>query len=267
MNLLFATIIFLSLYFGTTSTTQGVTNNTPDQQNFLNYAEMSAKLVEIAKTHPTRTFLYSIGKSGENRDLWVMAIAKEQPNTHVLLRPEIKFVGNVYGGEVLTREILLKFIQLLVNNPENDTRVDEILSGMRVHVLVSMNPDGAEHALDRRHRDDDHDDSSSSLLIGKLMRNKRSSYRSVGDFARSICNDGPRQGETQAVREWTNSNGFLLSSELHTTYPFVTNCEHQSGTYTGGSSVHDDVTRYLAKQHGTSQTSHRTKEICDGEAN
>lgn len=58
------------------------------------YKDISTELAKIARENPLRTYLYSIGKSVEGRDLWVMAIANSHPDSHVLLRPEIKFIGN-----------------------------------------------------------------------------------------------------------------------------------------------------------------------------
>ena len=145
--------------------------------NYLNYDELTARLVQIAKEHPDRAFLYSIGKSAQNRDLWVMAIAKSQPQSHVLLRPEVNFVGNVYGSELTTRDVLLQFIQLLLTNPENDTRVDEILEKTRVHVLVSANPDGAAEQI------------ANSVRLNNLRRKKRNYLGRNNYFpaARSSC--------------------------------------------------------------------------------
>ena len=34
------------------------------------------------------------------RDLWVLALAASAPDRHVLLRPEVKYVGNIHGNEV-----------------------------------------------------------------------------------------------------------------------------------------------------------------------
>lgn len=61
---------------------------------YRNYEQISADLAKFAQDHSTRTHLYSIGKSVENRDLWVLAIANAKPNEHVKLRPEIKFIGS-----------------------------------------------------------------------------------------------------------------------------------------------------------------------------
>jgi hypothetical protein len=106
---------------------------------YTTYEELVTDLNELTTKHPNKTHLYSIGKSVEGRDLWVLAIANSEPSSHQLLRPEVKLIGNIHGNELPTGEILLDLIHLMLENPENDTRLDEILSTMRVHILVSMN--------------------------------------------------------------------------------------------------------------------------------
>ena len=64
-----------------------------------NYNAMTAYLERIALKYPKITYLYSVGKSVQKRDLWVMAIS-DNPKQHELLEPELKLVGNMHGNEV-----------------------------------------------------------------------------------------------------------------------------------------------------------------------
>lgn len=75
-----------------------------------------------------------------------MALAEKNPDKHMLLRPEAKYVGNMHGNEVAGREILLHLISYLLNNESNDESVDYILQNTRVHILPTMNPDGFENS-------------------------------------------------------------------------------------------------------------------------
>ena len=59
--------------------------------------DLTNTLKLYAKNYPSKMFLYSIGKSILKKELWVVALADENPHTYVSLRTEIKFVGNMHG--------------------------------------------------------------------------------------------------------------------------------------------------------------------------
>ena len=50
------------------------------------YDELTDILKSFIVNYPTKAYLYSIGKSVQNRELWVLAIADSEPDKHVSLR-------------------------------------------------------------------------------------------------------------------------------------------------------------------------------------
>ena len=99
------------------------------------YTSIVATLNDFQKNFPNKVYLYSIGKSVKNRDLLVIAIADTNPNQHVILRPEVKYNGNMHGNEVPSKEILLHLIDYMLNNQKNDSSVDYIMKNTRLHIL------------------------------------------------------------------------------------------------------------------------------------
>lgn len=73
MNYLYLVVIFVGLF--------GLAKS---QQQYLYYDEMVSRLSLLARENPNRVYLYSIGKSVENRDLWVIAVAKNQPKVFIV---------------------------------------------------------------------------------------------------------------------------------------------------------------------------------------
>jgi murein tripeptide amidase MpaA len=110
-----------------------------------NFRDLEAFLINVSQTFPHIAHLYSIGTSVQCRDLWVIALGNI-PDEHVPLRPEVKYVGNIHGNEVTGREILIHLIDLLVNGYGTNSTITDMLDSMRIHILVSVNPDGFENA-------------------------------------------------------------------------------------------------------------------------
>lgn len=108
-----------------------------------NYVSMERDLKELSTSYPNITRLYSIGSSVQGRELYVIEITKN-PGVHSPDKPEMKYVGNMHGNEVVGREMLLLLVRYLCENYGTDERVTRIVETVRLHVMPSMNPDGYE---------------------------------------------------------------------------------------------------------------------------
>ena len=68
------------------------------EYKYHNYEDITKMLKSYAEQFPAITNLYSIGRSLEGRELWVLALAKQNASQHVPLRPEAKYVGAMHGN-------------------------------------------------------------------------------------------------------------------------------------------------------------------------
>lgn len=176
-----------------------------------NHAQMTQFLQDISAKYPKITKLTSIGKTVQNRDLWVIEIS-DQPGvhepgkhllsiplyvdqaqklplhtvaieqhycqlvlicTHYLLslgfitdvchncrhitinlsfvytgEPEFKYIGNMHGNEVVGRETLIPFIQMLCDNYGTQPFITKLIDETRIFIMPSMNPDGHEIGIE-----------------------------------------------------------------------------------------------------------------------
>lgn len=226
---------------------------------YMTYEQLVASLQEHAKSHANKTHLYSIGKSVQGRDLWVLAISNYKPAEHVILRPEVSFVGNIHGNELSIGETLMSFIDDLLHNPSNDTRINEILDTTRLHILVRLNPDTGS-LLTR--------DNCTSLL-GSNNTNNYDLNQNLPD--RWFCQTDPIQPETLAVIDWLESNRFLLSARFFTggivtTYPYENWPGSRFATKPRETLTEDDdVFKFLAKKYSLNhKVMPLATTVCDG---
>ncbi|XP_071187778.1 carboxypeptidase M [Salvelinus alpinus] len=187
------------------------------------------------------THLHSIGKSVEGRDLWVLILGKN-PAEHQMGIPEFKYVGNMHGNEVVGRVLLLQLIDHLTRGYLSDPLVTRLLNSTRVHILVSMNPDGFES-------------SSRDCMYsqGRFNKNGIDLNRNFPD-AFSKQESGMREMEVRAIMDWLKTESFVLSANLHggavvASYPYD-NSNGGSELQSGSSVAPDnDVLIQLAKTY------------------
>ncbi|XP_076646852.1 carboxypeptidase D svr isoform X1 [Halictus rubicundus] len=169
-----------------------------------NYVEMEKYLKELNGNYPNITRLYSIGKSVKGRQLYVMEIT-ENPGKHSADKPEVKYVGNMHGNEVVGREILLLLLRYLCENYETNEVVTKILKNVRLHVMPSMNPDGYEISKEG----DVYGGHGRSNAKGvDLNRNFPDQYE-INQLNRE------QEPETKAVMNWIAQIPFVLSANFH----------------------------------------------------
>ncbi|KAI1294916.1 Carboxypeptidase -like protein [Halotydeus destructor] len=185
---------------------------------------MTSFLKEYSDRYPDITKLYTIGRSVQGRELWVLEVT-DSPGKHEPGEPEFKYVANMHGNEVVGRELLLLLIQYLTENYGRDESLTTLVNSTRIHLMPSMNPDGYERSRvgDCNSNDGLQDDIE------------------LGIFT--------RQPETLLAMAWINQYPFVLSANLHggalvVSYPFDANEQGRSHEYS--ESPDDAIFRQLS---------------------
>ena len=73
---------------------------------------------------------FSIGKSVEGRDIWLMQIGTT-PDKHIPGRPEVLLMSGVHGNEMVGRELLLELMSHLCQNYQNDYVLTQVGEGVQ----------------------------------------------------------------------------------------------------------------------------------------
>ncbi|GAB6030074.1 hypothetical protein CHUAL_005754 [Chamberlinius hualienensis] len=206
-----------------------------------NYVKMEEVLRHYQSAYKHIARLYSIGKSVEGRELYVMEIS-DYPGVHEIGEPEFKYVGNMHGNEVVGREMLLHLIAHLCENYGKNETLTSLIDNTRIHILVSMNPDGYERAVVNDWQG----------IQGRANANGVDLNRNFPDQWISNDKNKIQELETKAVMNWSLSYNFVLSSNLHggslvANYPYDDNPSETSGLYSKTSD--DETFKHLAHSY------------------
>lgn len=241
--------------------------------------EMAYVMEEVHMRCPNITRVYQLSETSVNNvPLYVIEFS-DKPGHHQSYKPEVKYVANIHGNEVLGRELLLGLAHYLceayrANNPS----VRTLIHNTRIHLLPSMNPDGWQLATDTGAKD---------YLIGRNNNNSVDLNRNFPDldaitfeFERQGINHNnhllkdltrltaPLEPETRAVMRWIMMTPFVLSAAMHggdlvANYPYD---ESRSGAPVSeySASPDDDTFRELALAYASAHAdmSSRTRVGC-----
>lgn len=207
--------------------------------------------------YPDITRLYSIGKSWQGRDLYVMEIS-DHAGVHEVMEPEFKYVANMHGNEVVGRVLCLLLIQRLLESYGHDPDLTKLIDSTRIHIMPSMNPDGYERALEGDCNSEHGRRNSHNV---DLNRNFPDQYKRSRSSLR-------RQPETLAVMRWLHQYPFVLSANLHggslvANYPFDGNPQFTDKGYSA--TPDDDTFRYLSLAYSRSHKTMHLGRPCEKE--
>lgn len=154
------------------------------------------ELRNIAAAYPQTTKLFSIGRTVQGRELWVIKVSRNAAVDDA--RPEFKYVANMHGDEIVGRELMMRLVRDLLANDGKDPFVTKLLNDVQIYIMPSMNPDGA--AAVRR-------GNGANVDLN----------RDFPDFTTNdnVNNPAGRQPETQAMMRWQASRKFRLSANFH----------------------------------------------------
>ncbi len=173
----------------TLETTRTMVDPPTALEDYHNYKAMTDELHRLADSYPEIARLTSLGKSVQGRDIWMMTISD-----HVDLdegEPELLYVANMHGDEVVGRELSIYHIRRLLGEYGVRARTTNLVNQSKMFIVASMNPDGFEmHQrysatntdLNRNFPDftsDDHDNSTGRAVETKAIMDLHASHHFI----------------------------------------------------------------------------------------
>lgn len=174
---------------------------------FHNQEKLVNVFKEVREKCPKITTSYTLGQSANGTSIMAIVFS-DNPLHHEEGEPEFKYVANMHGDEIVSRELLVELIIYLCENYGNVDLVTKLIDHTRIHIVPTMNPDGYQK------------NQRVNINGVDLNRNFPSHFESTFKTV--------MQPETKKVIEWSKSAPFALSANLHTgslvvNYPFDDN--------------------------------------------
>ncbi|KAL1481186.1 hypothetical protein MTO96_015769 [Rhipicephalus appendiculatus] len=224
---------------------------------YFDHDEMTDFLKRTTQRYPGFTKLYSIGKSVQGRDLWVLLVTKD-PDNEILLKPNVKYVANMHGDETVSRQTMVYLISHLLVQYNVDPYVRQLLDNTRIHIMPSMNPDGYAAAKEGTCTDTAGRNNAAEVDLNRNFPNRYGTQKEM------------EQPETASVREWSRKIPFVLAANLHggalvASYPYdhheLLISEHRT-EFQHSPTPDDDVLRHLAEVYSFNHARMHRGEPC-----
>jgi len=209
--------------------------------HFRTYNEMVQEMRDIVAKYSDIAKMLDIGDSYEKTvgmggyDIWVVKISDNVEIEEG--EPEVFYMANMHAREIITPEIIMYFMNYLVDNYGTDPYVTYLVNNRQIWLCPSFNPDGHEYVFSgtnlrdsgdplwwRKNKQDNnknglfepdydgvdlnrnfgymwgHDDLGSSPYPGS------DTYRGTGPFS---------EPESQAIRDFVEAHHFIISLSFH----------------------------------------------------
>ncbi|MEA3055518.1 MAG: hypothetical protein QOD30_950 [Actinomycetota bacterium] len=118
---------------------------------FVKFPELTEILERMAAAHPQLVSLSSIGKSHEDRDIWLCTVTNTATGPHDE-KPAIWIDANIHATELTGSTAALYLLNKLVDGHGSDDTVTRALDTRTFYVVPRMGPDGAELAMAEKPR-------------------------------------------------------------------------------------------------------------------
>ena len=103
---------------------------------------------EMVRHFPDLVTLESIGKSYENRDLWLLTVTNHNNQLHTE-KPAFWIDGNIHANEIQAGEAAVYTAWYLLENYGNNDFITRIMDEKTFYILPVMNPDGREYYMNQ----------------------------------------------------------------------------------------------------------------------
>jgi len=245
-----------------------------DENQFLTYAYcINHRAEQATRSGHNHVIMriYKIGQSAQGEDLMAVEMWAENEDDDEVKAydemPESRLMGNIHGNEDQGVFILMPLInEYSIATSSYRPDVYQLLAKLRVHILVSMNPDGFRASRQAARKNRGHvcwlcgrnnhnnidlnrnfpylfDQVNESIHLNKHGRG----YMTDVKVQSNDYKNGNFQPETIAIIRWSEGHHFVVSAMVHSgawvfNYPYDTAIEHP---YVSNANPSDDEAAFI----------------------
>ena len=114
------------------------------KQLYISYDEATKFLLEAQKKYPDFIKVESIGKTWEERDIYLATLSFNVKEADK--KPALLYTGTIHAREWIGIELAIAFIKHYLNHKDFDPRIENIFKNTTMYIVPCMNPDGFEYS-------------------------------------------------------------------------------------------------------------------------
>jgi len=116
----------------------------PTFGGYYSFAEMNTAMNNLVAAYPGLAQKTSLGKSIENRDIWVIKIS-DNVATDDNTEPDVLYMGLQHAREAIGGSSMIFLMQYLCEQYAVDPRIKSLVDSREIYIIACVNPDGWEY--------------------------------------------------------------------------------------------------------------------------
>ena len=179
------------------------TAKSADWAGFPAYEDYVARMQDYAQRFPQLARLEEIGTSQQGRKLLAIKISRNPELDEA--EPEVFYTSTMHGDETTGFALLLRLIDTLLENPDNDPRIEYLLDHLEIWINPLANPDGTYAG-----------GNASVAGARRFLANNIDPNRNFPDPVDGNHPDGNAYApETEAMMNFAAQRNFTLAANFH----------------------------------------------------
>jgi len=234
-------------------------------QRYLQNNELEENMKSLVEEFPHLAKLIYVGKSFLGQNIVGIQITRGAGEERQLMKPKVRYVGNMHGNEPIGREVLNHLAKYLVKGYGISDSITNLVNSTDITLIPTMNPDGFDRAKEGACLGADYETGRFNEGNKDLNRDFPT-WREINRNTSSIYQN--RQPETKVMMDLILSEPWVLSANFHdgavvASYPYDDYRDNQIQRGIHKTPDHQFF-KHLASTYATNHPTMMDQAVCPG---